>query len=339
MTAPGATILGISGPRLTKAEERMLTRADPWGFILFDRNIENADQLRWLTEALRTAVGRAAPVLIDQEGGRVARLRPPLAREWLAPLEQMARTGGDLRAMYLRHALTGIELRALGIDVNCAPIADIAGPETHAFLRNRCLGETAETVAHAARAAADGLLAAGVLPVIKHIPGHGRARADSHHNLPRVTEGADTLRGADFAPFRALADQPMAMTAHVLYEALDPVNPATTSPEIIAMIRKDIGFEGLLMSDDISMNALDGPVAARGAAALTAGCDVVLHCNGDLEEMAALTERAGRMNAAAEARAARALALRPGAPPDLDAGALAAEFDRLMARANGPRHG
>lgn len=340
MAAPGATILGVSGPRLTRAEERLLTRADPWGFILFDRNIENADQLRWLTEALRTVVGRNAPVLIDQEGGRVARLRPPLARDWPPPLEEMARTGGEPRAMFLRHALTGIELRALGIDVNCAPVADIAGPQTHEFLRNRCFGETADAVTRAARAAADGLLAAGVLPVIKHIPGHGRARADSHHALPRVNADAETLEGGDFAPFRALADLPMAMTAHVLYPALDPAKPATTSPEIIAMIRAKIGFEGLLMSDDISMNALEGPVEERGAAALAAGCDVVLHCNGAPDEMAALTERAGRMSAAAEARAARALALRPAAPPPLDADALAAEYDRLIRRAGGGlRHG
>lgn len=335
MAAPGALIVGISGPRLKRAEERFLTRADPWGFILFARNIENADQVRWLTAALRSVVGRAAPVLIDQEGGRVARLRPPLARDWPPPLDQMAQTCGSLRAMYLRHALIGAELRALGVDVNCAPVADIAGATTHPFLRNRCLGETADVVAAAARAAADGLLAAGVLPVVKHLPGHGRARADSHSDLPRVIATADALRRSDFIPFRQLSDLPLGMTAHVLFEAIDPVNPATTSPEIIAMIRHDIGFEGLLMSDDISMNALAGPVAARGAAALAAGCDLVLHCNGDLSEVAALAERAGRMSPAAMTRAERALALRPRTPPGLDPAALAAEFDRLMAVAHG----
>lgn len=335
MTAPGALIVGVAGPRLTRAEERFLAGADPWGFILFARNIENADQVRWLTAALRAVVGRNAPVLIDQEGGRVARLRPPLARDWLPPLDQMAQTGGSLRAMYLRHALIGAELRALGIDVNCAPVADIAGPDTHPFLRNRCLGETADVVAQAARAAADGLLAAGVLPVIKHLPGHGRARADSHRNLPRVTATADDLHGSDFVPFQQLADLPLGMTAHVLFDAIDPVNPATTSPEIIAMIRHDIGFRGLLMSDDICMNALAGPVAARGAAALAAGCDLVLHCNGDLGEMAALAERTGAMTPVARARAEAALALRATEAPAIDTIAMAAEFDRLMACAHG----
>lgn len=328
-------ILGISGPRLTRDEERFLTRANPWGFILFARNIENADQVRWLTAALRAVVGRDAPVLIDQEGGRVARLRPPLARDWLPPLDQMARTCGSLRAMYLRHALIGGELRALGIDVNCAPVADIAGPETHPFLRNRCLGDTADVVASAARAAAEGLLAAGVLPVIKHLPGHGRAQSDSHSALPRVAATADDLRDTDFRAFRHLSDLPIGMTAHVLYETLDAVNPATTSPEIIAMVRQDIGFRGLLMSDDISMNALTGPVAARGAAALAAGCDLVLHCNGEMNEMAALAERAGVMTPAAHARAEAALALRATQPPAMDTCAMAAEFDRLMARAHG----
>jgi beta-N-acetylhexosaminidase len=326
----GACILGCAGPRLSRDEARFLGRADPWGFILFARNLIDPAQIRRLTADLRDAVGRDAPVLIDQEGGRVARLRPPQWRAWLPPLEQMAQSGGSTRALYLRAALIAAELRALGIDTNCAPVADIAGPDTHPFLRNRCHGTDAAGVTVAARAVADGLLAGGVLPVVKHLPGHGRAEADSHHHLPRVTADIETLRQTDFAPFRALADLPLGMTAHVVFDALDPHNPATTSPEILAMIRAWIGFEGLLMTDDISMQALAGRVGARAGAALAAGCDLVLHCNGDAREAAEVAERVGPMSAGAIARAERALALRPEMAPALDCAALEAEFTGIM---------
>ncbi|PQO21799.1 beta-hexosaminidase, partial [Rhodobacteraceae bacterium WD3A24] len=232
------------------------------------------------------------------------------------------------RALWLRYRLIAAELAVLGIDGNCAPVADIAGPRTHPFLRNRCYATTAAAVAARARAVADGLLAGGVLPVVKHIPGHGRARTDSHVNLPRVAAGAAALRATDFAPFAALADLPMAMTAHVVYRALDPARPATTSPRVIGLIRREIGFDGLLMTDDLSMNALQGPVGGRTRAALAAGCDIALHCNGDLAEMRAVAEAAGGLDGLALRRADAALAMRRAADP-VDTAALEAELDGL----------
>jgi len=329
--ARGAFISGCAGPALTPDEAAFFRDADPWGFILFARNVESPGQLRRLTGDLRAAVGRDAPVLIDQEGGRVARLGPPHWRAWPAPRDEVGAAGPAraARAMYLRYRLIAAELRAAGIDVNCAPVADIATPATHPFLRNRCYGETAGAVAAIARAVADGLADGGVLPVLKHIPGHGRATADSHLALPRVAAPPAELEAGDFAAFRALADLPMAMTAHVVFDALDPDLPATLSPLAIEAIRGTIGFAGLLMTDDISMGALAGPVGARAAAARAAGCDLVLHCNGEPAEMAAVAEAAGALDGAAAARAARALAARR--PPD-DAApeALAAERAAIL---------
>lgn len=307
MAPPRACILGCVGPLLERAEARALARSDPWGFIVFARNVETPAQLARLTAALRDAVGRNAAVLVDQEGGRVARLGPPHWRAWPPPLEAAADGPGALRA---RYALIAAELRTVGIDTNCAPVADIAGPATHPFLRNRCLGHDAATVARAARAVAEGLMAGGVLPVLKHLPGHGRASADSHAALPRVATPAADLATTDFAPFRALADLPLGMSAHVVYDAIDPDRPATLSPRVIAMIRTKIGFDGLLMTDDIAMGALSGPLGARAAAAIAAGCDVVVHGNGDGAEAAAVAEAAGPLSPAATTRAARALALR-----------------------------
>lgn len=324
----GAAILAPSGPRLGRAEARRLAAADPWGFILFARNIEDAAQLRALTAALREAVGRDAPVLIDQEGGRVQRLRPPLARDWPPPLDAAA---AGPRALWLRYRIIAAELAALGIDVNCAPCADLAHPATHPFLRNRCYGSDADAVARAGRAVAEGLLAGGVLPVVKHLPGHGRAGVDSHVELPRVAAPLALLAATDFAAFRALADLPLAMTAHVVCEALDAVAPVTLSTAAIAAIRGPaIGFQGLLMSDDLGMGALGGPLAARAAGAIEAGCDVVLHCSGEAAENAEVAAAAGRLKPAAAARAARALAARrPPAAVDIDQ--LAAELAGLSA--------
>ncbi|MFC7703989.1 beta-N-acetylhexosaminidase [Plastorhodobacter daqingensis] len=314
---PGATILGCAGLALGPEEAAFFREADPWGFILFARNIETPDQLRRLTADLRSTVGREAPVLIDQEGGRVQRLRPPHWRQWLPPLEALARAGGDPRAMWLRYRLIAAELHAVGVDVNCAPMADVAGAETHPFLRDRCYGETVAAVVAAARAAAEGLLAGGVLPVLKHIPGHGRATADSHLDLPVVAADAATLRSTDFAAFTALNDLPMAMTAHIVYAALDDL-PATCSPRMMALLREEIGFDGLIMSDDISMQALSGTLGARSGAALAAGCDVVLHCNGNLAEMQEVAGASGNMTEAAATRADRALAARrPPEPVDI----------------------
>lgn len=277
--AASATILGPSGPVLDADEAAFFRDADPFGFILFARNVEDPDQLRRLTGDLRAAVGRDAPVLVDQEGGRVQRLRAPHWREWLPPLDQMAATTGpaQARALWLRYRLIAHELRAVGIDADCAPTGDIAGPGTHPFLRNRCFGSDAATVMAAARTCADGLLAGGVLPVMKHLPGHGRAVVDSHLHVPRVKAPLDELDRTDLAPFVALADLPMAMTAHIVFDAVDPSRPATASPGAIRLIRDRIGFDGLLMTDDLSMEALSGSLGDRAAAGIAAGCDIALY--------------------------------------------------------------
>lgn len=330
MSGQGAYILGVSGPRLSAAEAAFLAEADPFGLILFSRNVEDPEQLSWLTAEVRAAVGWQIPIFIDQEGGRVARLGPPYWRGWLAPLDQVAQNrAGAARAMFLRYRIIAEELRAVGIDGNCAPVVDLAGPDTAEVLRNRCFGDGVVQVAEIAAAAAEGLLTGGVLPVIKHIPGLGRARVDSHRELPRVDAREKVLKVSDFLAFEAVSGLPMAMTAHVLYEEIDPERPATISPEVIARIRDEIGFGGLLMTDDISMGALSGPVPERARAALAAGCDVVLHCNGDLDEMRALVAAAGPMTAPAAARAEAALGWRHS-PDPIDIEALEAEFQTLM---------
>jgi beta-N-acetylhexosaminidase len=326
---PAACILGCEGFALGGSEAAFLRQANPWGMILFRRNVQDPVQLQRLTADLREALGRDAPILIDQEGGQVARLRPPHWRQWLAPLDQVARTGpAAARGLWLRYRLIAAELHAVGIDTDCAPSADIAGPRTHPFLRDRCIGTSAREVATNARAAAEGLLAGGVLPVLKHLPGHGRGEADSHHDLPATDAAAADLRAEDFAPFRALSDLPLAMTAHLRYAAFDDA-PATLSPRMIALIRDEIGFDGLLMTDDISMQALSGSLGARSAAAIAAGCDAVLHCTGVIAEMEAVVAACGALVPAAQARASRALARR--APPlPIDSEALAAELEALL---------
>ncbi len=331
MAPHGACILGCGGVALADSERRFFRAADPFGFILFARNVESPGQLRTLCDELRTAVGRDAPILIDQEGGRVARLRASHWHEWLPALEQVqhCRPQDAPRAMWLRYRLIADELRAVGIDVNCAPMVDVPGARVHPIIRDRSYGLDAATVSRNGRAVADGLLAGGVLPVLKHIPGHGRPVADSHVELPRTDAPLDALREVDFAPFKALADLPMGMTAHVVYGALDPDRPATLSPVVIDVIRHEIGFDGLLMSDDLSMQALQGSLAERATGALAAGCDVVLHCNGDMAEMEQVATAAGRMDGAASRRAERALALRHQ-PDAIDRITLLAELDDLL---------
>jgi beta-N-acetylhexosaminidase len=331
---PSAAILGLAGPDLTADEAAFLREADPFGFILFARNVDTPARLARLTAGLRAAVGRDAPVLIDQEGGRVARMRAPHWREFLPPLDQAQAAGaaGAARSFWLRGRLIADDLAAVGIDVNCTPCCDVAGPATHPFLRNRCLGTDAAAVTVHARAWADGQMAGGVLPVLKHMPGHGRAVVDSHHDLPVADAEVDTLEATDFAPFRALSDLPMGMTAHVVYPALDD-RPATLSPVMVEVIRTRIGFAGLLMTDDLSMQALAGDVGSRAGAAIAAGCDLALHCNGRLDEMAAVVAAVGAMTPAACARGAAALARRSA--PDLaggpvDKGALVAELSALL---------
>ncbi len=330
-----AVIFGCAGPALSDEERRFFAAADPWGFILFGRNVSDPEGIARLTADLRDAVGRDAPVLIDQEGGRVARLRGPAWREWLPALDECGRLGdraGRVRAMALRYRLIASELRAIGIDVDCAPVLDVARAETHGIIRNRCYGDDPAEVAAIGRAVADGLLAGGVLPVIKHMPGHGRATIDSHHDLPRVIASEVDLV-ADFAPFRALADLPMAMTAHLVFAALDPEAPATQSARMVRLIREEIGFDGLLMTDDLSMKALTGGFGERAERALAAGCDVVLHCNGDPAEMAAVAEATPLLDGRGAERAEAALARRI-APAAWDVGAADAEFAAVTAVAN-----
>ena len=325
-----ATIFGLSGLRLTAEEVAFFRDANPWGFILFARNVDTPDQLRALTASLRDLLGRDVPVLIDQEGGRVQRMRAPHWREYLPALDQMADAGDPLRAHWLRNRLIAAELHDVGIDVNCAPLADLVEAQTHPVLRNRLSGETAPFVTEAARVCANAFVAGGVLPVLKHIPGYGRASVDSHLSLPRVDASRDDLMARDFTPFAALSDLRMGMTAHIVFSDIDPDAPATTSATMMRLIRDEIGFGGLIMTDDIGMEALSGTPAMRAAASIAAGCDIVLHCNGDMAEMPAVAAAAGAMTPVAQARALHALAERqPPRPIDIDA--LVHEFEALLA--------
>lgn len=325
----GAAITDAEGLRLTQEERDLFRQMNPFGFILFARNIESADQVRALCDDFREAVGRNCPITIDQEGGRVQRLRAPLAREWLPPLDHVIRAGDQAeRAMYLRYRLIADELFGLGIDSNCAPMVDVARPETHAFLKNRCYAFDPEQISRIGRAVAQGHLDGGVLPVLKHIPGHGRATLDSHHDLPHVDLPLEELEYSDFAPFRALSDLPMGMTAHLVFDQIDP-RPATISAAMMGLIRDNIGFGGLIMTDDISMKALSGALTDLTRQSLQAGCDVVLHCNGSFSERAAVLETAGEMSDVAQARAERALAMRKP-PRELDIQAAEAELSALM---------
>jgi beta-N-acetylhexosaminidase len=328
-----AVILGCSGPRLTREEAAFFQAVKPWGFILFARNIESPDQVRGLVLSLRDAVGRAdAPILIDQEGGRVQRLSPPHWRRY-----PPGRAYGDLAGNdpLLRREITRLgarlvahDLAALGINVDCVPVLDVPDPAGHEIIGDRAYGQTPDQVASLGRAAAEGLIAGGVLPIIKHIPGHGRARADSHLELPVVDTPWDELDGRDFAPFKVCSDMPMAMTAHVIYSAVDRKRPATTSKKVIKrVIREAIGFDGLLMSDDLSMKALQGSFADRAEAALAAGCDVVLHCNGEVTEMKAVLAGTGALKGRAARRADAALARIAKAPEPFDAAEGRARFD------------
>lgn len=325
----GALITDAEGLQLTADEKRFFRDANPFGFILFARNIDTPQQVRALCAEMRDAVGRDAPITIDQEGGRVQRMRGPVWTEWLPPLDHVAVAGAEAeQAMYLRYRLIAAELHAIGIDSNCAPMVDLASPATHDFLRNRCYGSEPEAVARLGRAVANGLLDGGVLPVLKHMPGHGRATMDSHFDLPRVTASLAELTAQDFAPFHALRDLPMGMTGHLIFEAID-AHPSTLSPAVVSVIRQDIGFDNLLMTDDISMKALTDSLADISTAALAAGCDVVLHCNGTLAERQQVAEAAGEMSAAAQTRALRALEARRS-PDNIDIPAVQAQLEVLI---------
>jgi beta-N-acetylhexosaminidase len=284
-------IFGCSGPDLTAEERAFFRDVQPWGFIVFARNIVDPPQLARLIAALRDTVGdESAPVLIDQEGGRVARLRPPHWKERPPAIrfaDLHATAPEEAReAAYLNARLIAAELTGLGINVDCLPVLDVPVEGAHDIIGDRAYGCDPSVIIDLGRAVIEGLIEGGVLPVMKHIPGHGRAGADSHLELPRVSATADELSASDFVTFRSLNHCPMAMTAHVVYEAIDAQRPATTSPKLIRdVIRGEIGFDGLLMSDDLSMEALTGSLDHRAKASLFAGCDVVLHCNGNLAEM------------------------------------------------------
>lgn len=331
MAGLSASILGCEGPSLSPDEARFFSEAQPWGFILFARNISDPTQLLALTSDLRAAVGRDAPILIDQEGGRVQRMRAPYWRQWRPALDQMAQAGPHraARAMYLRARLIAHELRGVGIDVNCMPLADVARETTHPVLLNRLYGTEPDTVIGAGRAVAEGLSAGGVLPVLKHLPGYGLGAVDSHLSLPRVAAPPEELRRVDFAAFKPLAKLPLGMTAHIVYEAIDPDRPATFSPELIGLIRSEIGFDGALMTDDLSMGALPGPIGERAARARAAGCDLILHCNGDRGEMAAVLANAGKLEGQSLARCEAALAAR-AEPAPLDIDAVEADLADLL---------
>jgi beta-N-acetylhexosaminidase len=330
-----AFITGVAGLALTDRERAFLREAQPWGLILFRRNAASPDQLRGLIGEMRDVLGRLAPVLIDQEGGRVQRLGPPHWPVYPPGAAYGAAydrdPGQGLAAARLGARLIAADLSALGIDVDCLPIADIPVGSADPIVGDRAYGSEPGKVAAIAKAVAQGLADGGVLPVVKHIPGHGRAAVDSHKNLPVVEAGRALLEGTDFAAFMPLADLPMAMTAHVVFKAIDPVAPATVSATIVReVIRGFIGFDGLLMSDDISMQALSGTVAERARAAIAAGCDIVLHCNGEISEMSAVAANVPRLERQAARRADRALAAKK-APAPLDQAAARTEFFRLMA--------
>lgn len=271
-------------------------------------------------------MGRNAPILVDQEGGRVQRLRAPHWREFPPAMQDALRPDGE-RVLELRYHLIARELNELGVDVNCAPLLDVPIPGAHDVIGERALAHDASSVARLGHAVRRGLAAGGVLPVIKHMPGHGRSMVDTHHDLPRVKDGRDSLE-QDFAPFRDHADAPMGMTAHLIYEALDPDAPGTQSPAVIDLIRNDIGFDGLLMTDDISMNALTGMVADRAEKAWAAGCDIVLHCNGDLPEMRSIAEKAGMLSGDAARRAERVKGM-PRSPSAADIETIEEEYKKL----------
>ena len=326
----GATILDATELRLSKDEARFFREADPFGFILFARNIDTPDQVYALCSDMRDAVGRDAPIMIDQEGGRVQRLRGPTWYEWTPPLDFVRQAGDDApRAMYLRYLRIASELRALSIDANCAPMVDLPIDDAHEFLKNRCYSADVGAIGEIGRSVANGLLDGGVLPVLKHIPGHGRATQDSHIELPLIEAELEELIETDFVPFKVLNDLPMGMTAHIRVPAVDDA-PATLSKDMMALIRNEIGFDGLIMTDDISMKALSGTVEQITAQSLAAGCDVVLLCNATLEDRIACANAAGAMTNEAQRRAEAAIDARK-LPDEIDIAELDAELEALLA--------
>ena len=336
MSESKAVIFGCAGPELLAEEASFFADTRPWGFILFGRNIASLAQVADLTASLRESVGRPdAPVLIDQEGGRVQRFKPPLVPQYPSGADlgalYLANRDAGLRATWIMSRLHAFDLLPLGISVDCLPVLDVPSPGGHEVIGSRAYGITPDVVCALGAAASAGLKAGGMLPVIKHIPGHGRAGADTHHELPHVDASRAELSARDFIPFKALAGEAMAMSAHVVFTDIDPDNPATTSRRVVdEVIRGEIGFDGLLMSDDVSMNALSGDFATRTSAILAAGCDVTLHCNGDRAEMEAVASVTPELSGDSLRRARDVMAAFR-APDDSDEAALREEFEGLMA--------
>jgi beta-N-acetylhexosaminidase len=334
-TPPKAIIFGCAGPQLSAWEADFFRAADPAGFILFQRNCVDPGQVRALVGALKAASGRPdPPILIDQEGGRVQRLRPPHWRD--APsagkIGALAPAAAE-RAAWLNARLIAADLADLGITVDCAPVLDLPVPGAHEVIGARAFGTDPALAIRLGRAVIDGLTVGGVQPVIKHMPGHGRALVDSHLHCPVVDAPAAVLEAQDLLPFEALADVPFGMTAHVVFTAWDPDAPATLSARVICdIIRGRIGFAGTLLTDDLSMQALGGSLAERACRALAAGCDLALHCNGNPDEMTELAAAVGPMNEASARRYAASLARRT-APASADRAALLTELEELMAGA------
>ena len=324
----GAYIFGCSGLELSKEEKSFFFEAQPWGFILFSRNIKSRLQLRKLTRQLRDTVGWNIPILIDQEGGRVQRMRSPEWKEYLPALDQVKKADNALRIMYLRSRLIAYDLQEVGIDVNCAPIADILRADTHPILANRCYSASIDEVVQVSRAVANGLIDGGVLPILKHIPGYGRAVVDGHEELPNVSERYDVLKVTDFLAFKRLADLPISMTAHVKYTDIDSL-PTTISKKIIKMIRDEIQFKNLLITDDISMRALAGSISERAELSLKAGCDIVLHCNGELNEMVQIAKVCGYLTGSSKRRSEIALNCRKPSN-SVNIAEVKSEFDRSI---------
>ena len=336
MARPAAVVFGCKGLALSDAERRFFRETDPLGLILFLRNCDNPGQVRALVDDFRDVVGRAdAPVLIDQEGGRVARLRPPHWRAAPAAGVFSALAKDDperaVAAARLNARLIAAELFDLGITVDCTPVLDIPVGEADPIIGDRAAGDTPERAALLGRAVCEGLLDGGVLPVIKHVPGHGRARVDSHKALPVVEASREALEAVDFPPFAALADMPWAMTAHIVYSTIDAERPATTSAKVISeIIRGRIGFDGVLVSDDLTMEALSGDLRERAESVLAAGCDLVLHCDGDLGAMRRVAAGCRPLTENSVARVVRA-ETRRGMPAPLDKAAARDQLTRWLA--------
>jgi beta-N-acetylhexosaminidase len=328
-----AFICGLKGLSLDAEERAFLRDAAPWGVILFRRNVDTREQVARLTGELRDALGRHAPVLVDQEGGRVQRLNTPNWRAYPSAACFEAAGADDERAArlaWLGARLMAHDLRETGIDVDCLPVLDVPAHGSHAIISDRAYSRDPARAARLGRAAAEGLMAGGVAPVMKHIPGHGRAKADSHMELPVVDAPRSALEAVDFPPFKANADLPMAMSAHVVYTAIDPAAPATQSRTVVSEIMRGlIGFDGLLMTDDLSMKALTGSFRERAERAIAAGCDMVLHCNGDLAEAEPVAEGAPELAGKALERAGKALACVQAVEP-FDVAAAVAEFEAAM---------